>query len=240
MSTLESEVIPVAELSPRSRERMFALLAANYDCVSREQFLEDLSWKDEVILLRDIVGQIQGFTTLVFNPKNFRHPTGDILFSGDTIIDPTHWGSTELVQAFCRRAAKWRCEHGRRLFWMLISKGHRTYLFLPIFSRRFHPHPERDEPILKNIASTTAATMFGNAWDAEAGVLRFGESLGQLKPELAETTWQRSRSPMVKFFLKKNPNFASGDELVCLTELCEENLKRAALLGFQQGLPAHA
>ena len=240
MSTLVSTVVPVPALSQPIRDRMFELLAANYDCVSHERFRDDLSWKDEVISLRDLSGEIQGFTTLAFNPKNLSHPAGDILFSGDTIIDPAHWGSTELVYAFCRRAAEWRSEHGRRLFWMLISKGHRTYLFLPLFAKRFFPHPERCELQLELLASAAAAELFGDAWNPHTGVLQFGESLGQLKPQLAQTSWQRRRSPMVKFFLEKNPGFASGDELVCMTELAEENLKRAALLGFQQGLPAHA
>ena len=240
MSALKSEIRHVAALGDKTRDRMFDLLAASYDCVSRESFLEDLSWKDEVILLKDAHGKIQGFTTLAFNPKGYRHPGGDILFSGDTVIDPAHWGSTELVHAFCHRAAEWRSDHDRRLFWMLISKGHRTYMFLPIFAKRFYPHPDRREPILESIASAAAIKMFGDAWNPHTGVLEFGRSLGQLKPGLAETSWHRSRNPMVKFFLLKNPNFGDGDELVCMTELATENLKRAALNGFQQGLLAHA
>ena len=55
MSTLESQVHAVSELSERTRDRMFAMLAANYDCVSRQRFFEDLSWKDEVILLSDLL-----------------------------------------------------------------------------------------------------------------------------------------------------------------------------------------
>ena len=162
-------------------------------------------------------------------------PQGDVLFSGDTIIDPAHWGSTELVYAFCGRAAEWRAETGRRLFWMLISKGHRTYLFLPIFAKRFFPHPEERELELELIAQASAQQLFGFDWDPQRGIVHFSESMGQLKPELAQTSWQRSRSPMVKFFLERNPGFADGDELVCITELSAENLKRAALRGFEQG-----
>ena len=67
MSTLNSKTQAVAGLSEAVRQRMFALLAASYDCVSRRQFLHDLSWKDEVILLTDTGGEVDdvgwfGFT----------------------------------------------------------------------------------------------------------------------------------------------------------------------------------
>lgn len=221
--SLQSQCIPVSDLTAPQIAAMFALLSASYDCVGDGRFLHDLSWKDEIILLLDGDHQIQGFTTLVFNPNGCMNPHGDVLFSGDTIIDPAHWGSLELVQAFCRRAGEWQATHGRRLFWMLISKGHRTYLFLPLFAKRFFPHPERVEAQFEQIAHQVAERLFGSAWNRERGVIQFGKSQGQLKPDLAATSWQRRNSPMVKFFLQRNPGFEHGDEMVCLTELSAAN-----------------
>jgi hypothetical protein len=37
----------------------------------------------------------------------------------------------------------------------------------------------------------------------------------------------RERNPHTEFFLSKNPGYVNGDELVCLTELCPENLTAA-------------
>ena len=37
----------------------------------------------------------------------------------------------------------------------------------------------------------------------------------------------RANDPHVAFFLAQNPGHAKGDELVCLTELSDENLTRA-------------
>lgn len=235
MNDLHSQTIPVRDLSHDIQERMFALFSAAYDRVNRKVFSEDMSWKDEVILLKDDNGELQGFTTLAFNPKGIRHPKGDVLFSGDTIIDPAYWGSSELVRAFCERAGGWRAGSGRRLFWMLISKGHRTFLFLPLFAKRFSPHPEYQEPMLEEIMDVASRHLFGDAWHSEKGIVRFAKSLGQLKPELVEATWQRSDKPMVRYFIERNPGFASGDELVCLTELDAKNLKRVALRGFEVG-----
>lgn len=238
--SLQSRILPVSDLTSAQIDVMFALLRASYDCVERDRFLHDLSWKHEVILLLDADERIQGFTTLAFNPKGGSYSHGDILFSGDTIVDPAHWGSLELVQAFCRRAGEWQSQSGRRLFWMLISKGHRTYLFLPLFAKRFFPHPERMEFQFERIAHQVAERLFGRAWNRKRGVVQFGKSLGQLKPHLAATSWQRSNSPMVTYFLQRNPGFEDGDELVCLTELSVSNLKRSALRCFEEGVMSHA
>ncbi|MFK5923696.1 MAG: hypothetical protein QM496_16075 [Verrucomicrobiota bacterium] len=236
MNVLKSKIIPVRHLSAILQERMFKLFSAAYDHVSHEVFAEDLSWKDEVILLLDDSGELQGFTTLAFNPKGLWISSGDVLFSGDTIIDPAYWGSNELVRAFCERAGEWRASSGRRLFWMLISKGHRTFLFLPLFAKRFFPHPKNQEIVLSEVVDTASRHLFGNAWFKDRGVIHFTESLGQLKPELVEATWQRREKTMVRYFIEKNPGFAAGDELVCLTEMDTDNLKRVALNGFELGL----
>lgn len=236
MNDLHSQIIPVRELSRGTQGEMFELFSTAYDHVSAKAFLEDLSWKDEVILLVDKSGELRGFTTLAINPKGLRCAKGDVLFSGDTIINPAYWGSSELVRAFCKRAGEWRAESGRRLFWMLISKGHRTFLFLPLFAKRFFPHPKCSEPELEGIVNVAARQLFGDDWCPEMGIVRFAEPLGQLKPELVEATWQRSDKAMVRHFIKRNPGFASGDELVCLTELDANNLKRMALKEFELGI----
>ncbi|MGB6220604.1 hypothetical protein [Haloferula sp.] len=235
MIPLSSRTVAIDDLTDDEKSRMFELFGAAYDCVSEPRFRDDLAWKDEVILLVDACDVIQGFTTLAFNPKGFRHELGDLLFSGDTIIDPAHWGSSELVRAFCERAGRWRAHHERRLFWMLISKGHRTFLFLPLYAKRFHPNPSSNENEFREVATTAARHLFAEAWCAADGVIRFPEAIGQLKPELADGSHRREGKRMVRFFLERNPGFAHGDELVCLTELSPSNLKRAALGGYLQG-----
>jgi hypothetical protein len=40
----------------------------------------------------------------------------------------------------------------------------------------------------------------------------------------------------VAFFLASNPGYAAGDELLCITELCAENLRPHARKHFLEGL----
>lgn len=225
----------VAELSAADRTAMHALMTAHYEAVPRERFEADLAWKDEVLLVLDDAGAIRGFTTLAWNPGGALED-GDVLFSGDTIIDRRCWGTQELVKAFCRRAGEWRAQRERPLFWFLMSKGHRTFLYLPLFARRFHPHPAQDEPAWRTLAAKVAAQLFGAAWQPAAGVVRHPQSHGHLAADLADTTLERSQDPWVRFFLERNPGFARGDELVCLTELEPGNLRRTARNAFLAGM----
>ncbi|NQX02282.1 hypothetical protein HQ447_16610 [bacterium] len=221
-----------SSLTVAERQAMFRLMSGHYEAVPEERFERDLAGKDEVLMLWDGQGSLRGFTTLVWNPAG-RLEEGDILFSGDTIIDRSCWGTQELVRAFCRRAGEWQAASGRRLFWFLISKGHRTYLYLPLFARRFHPHPEHPEAEWAALAATVAACLFGDAWKPDEGLIRFPASHGHLREELAAG---RGGNPWVRYFLQRNPGHAHGDELVCLTEMDETNLRRGALAAFRAGL----
>lgn len=229
---LNSSARTVASLTPEDQYAMHALMTAHYEAVPRDRFTKDLSTKNEVLMLHDRGGTLRGFTTLAWNPTG-RLAEGDILFSGDTIIDRRCWGTQELVRAFCRRAGEWKAARGRRLFWFLISKGHRTYLYLPLFARRFHPHPETSEAEWSDLASRVASTLFGDCWKANDGVIRFPASQGNLREEL---TTERGKNLWVRYFLERNPGHARGEELVCLTEMDEANLRRGALAAFREGI----
>lgn len=236
--SLTHQIIPRRSLTESQTERMFELLQANYDCVSRDQFLADLNWKDEVIALFDEADQIQGFSTVALNPADTAGSDYDIFYSGDTIIDRQFWGTQELVRGFSHAAAK-AARPGRRLLWFLLSKGHRTYAYLPLFAKSYFPAAEdsRHADELEPIADRCAAKLFGDSWRSERGVVEFEQSLGQLKSGLVEGTNERKTQKHVAYFLEKNPGFADGHELVCMAELSPENLRRHCRKFFLEGLP---
>ena len=229
---LVSEVVCVSALSEAEVAGMFALMERHYEAVAEDVFRADLERKDEVVVLRDGSGLLCGFTTIAWNPCG-ELPEGNVIFSGDTVIAREHWGTQELVKGFCRRAGERNALSGRPLYWFLISKGHRTYRYLPLFAKRFHPHPERDEPDLEAIAGKVADGLFGEAWKADDGVIRFPRSAGQLRRELAGAP---ERNVWVDFFLERNPGHADGEELVCMAEMSVGNLRKFALAAFSEGL----
>jgi hypothetical protein len=83
-----------------------------------------------------------------------------------------------------------------------------------------------------------ARQRFGEAFDAERCVVSFPESRGHLKPALAEVAADEALRPDVAFFLRQNPGYRHGEELVCFTELALDNLRPLARRVFAQGLAA--
>ncbi|MEI6534906.1 MAG: hypothetical protein WCN98_06165 [Verrucomicrobiaceae bacterium] len=222
---LTSDVLPMCDVDAALRDRLFALMQRCYHCVTRDRFESDIAEKDFLIVLRDAAGVPRGFSTQMLFCREWEGQPIQVLFSGDTVIEPDFWGSHELVKGWCQVAAMaLRAEPGRRLFWFLISKGFRTYLYLPIFFRDFEPHHAGSAAgETHRLLTMLSEEKFGAAYDAPKGIVRFPESLGQLTPEFAEIPDARRDDPHVQFFLTRNPSYALGDELGCLAEVSLEN-----------------
>lgn len=235
---LKSDVLPVCDLSEERARGLFALFSRHYDGVSWETFEADLREKDRVIVLRDAAtGALGGFSTLKLLSARVRGKAIRAVFSGDTVIDPAYWGEQELVRAFCREAGRvWAEDPLTRLFWLLICKGYRTYLYLPLFYRSYLPqHGKAPGDFEGAVLSALAAAKFPESWRPETGTLEFPEPRGRLSSALAGIPESRRDDPRVKFFLESNPNYRAGSELVCLTELCESNMRGLAGRMFREG-----
>lgn len=225
---LRFDLVPPENLDKDAREAMYALMRANYDGVDPERFASDLSGKDLVIVLREPQGAIRGFSTVAFNPGGLGADGYDVIFSGDTIVSPEYWGSPSLSQGFRSVMGGFKAACGNRpLYWFLISKGYRTYLYLPLYFKRYHPAAEAGRSdALSAVADACAQALFGCAWDRTSGVIRFPEPLDRLKPQLAGVAPRKSENPQVRFFLERNPGYAAGDELACVARVEPENLLR--------------
>ena len=222
------------ELSTQQRDDMWALYQFWYDASSPELFLSDLSTKTEVLLVSH-QGRLVGFTTLETFPWQRGGLSLKIVYSGDTIVDPFHWGQQALAFAWIRRVGQIKHEQPQLpLYWLLIVKGHRTFKYLPTFSRTFYPHWKDRNEELQELADELARDKFGHHYNPESGVVEFTRSRGQLKPTIAEPSATELRKECVRFFLEKNPNFRIGHELVCICALEESNLKPLPRRLFRQ------
>ncbi len=237
-SRLASQVLPVADLNADQARGMYRLYHRYYAGGSHRQFSQDLQQKDYCLLLEDGDGDIRGFTTLAISEHAIRNQRLRCLFSGDTIIHHEYWGEQTLPRAWCQLAGQIKAQEPTLpLYWLLIVKGHRTYRYLKVFSRQYFPAAQQQTPPgIKTIMETLAKDRFGQCYDTDTGVIRFPESRGYLRPEWAALDNNKKHKPEVAFFLQKNPGHGRGDELVCLTELDEHNLKRQALQAFRRGL----
>lgn len=218
---------PRASLSAAERDELFAMLCAHFEGVTREQFVRDLEDKDWVLRVRR-EDRLVGFTTVKAYRATCEGRELNVIYSGDTIMDPEGWGSPVLARAWIamvhqimgdRRSEPW--------YWLLLSSGFRTYRFLPVFWREFYPrHDAETPPDAARLLAELARGRFGEAFDESAGVVRFDHPQ-QLRAGLAEVPDGRRVDPHIAFFLERNPGHAAGDELVCLADLGDANLTAA-------------
>jgi hypothetical protein len=240
---LATEIVPIAALGDADTRTLFALFARHYEHVDRARFAADLAEKDCVIVLRERgAGVIRGFSTQQVLSFSVDGEPLRALFSGDTIIEPAFWGDQELVRGWCRFAGTVRASSpGVRLFWFLISKGYRTYLYLPLFFRRYLPAPGVSPTPFEQAAIDTLAEMkFAPYYRRDSGLLEFPDRRGNLTPALAAVPEGRRADPRVRFFLERNPTYAIGTELVCLAEISPGNMRSIAgrALDEAQAAPA--
>ena len=156
-----------------------------------------------------------------------------VLFSGDTVVDEASWGQQSLAFGFIRHAAQTQAQSPDPLYWLLISKGHRTYRYLSAFSIDYAPSPAQETPPeQQRLMDFLAHDRFGAAYDASRGVVRFDESHGHLRADLAAVPAIHAHLPEVAFFLERNPGYRRGEELVCLCPITADTLLPLARRAF--------
>ncbi|MEN8180069.1 MAG: hypothetical protein ABFS39_15815, partial [Pseudomonadota bacterium] len=223
-----TDIIKIPNLEESILNAMSDIYLAHYDSSDAALFRNDLAGKSEALLVyKNQV--LVGFTLYELYQRNWQGRPINIIYSGDTVVDRAHWGQQALAFSWIARAGQIkRQEPDTPLYWFLIVKGHRTYRYLPTFSRSFHPHWSKQHADLKQLADWLAAKKFGNAYDPFSGVIRFTQSRGHLKTAYAHPTDRELNKDSVRFFLQRNPGYLAGHELVCLCELSKANLKPLA------------
>jgi len=237
-SELNWRVFPVQELTETHIARMYELMCSHYDAMTRDNFVSDLLKKNWVSVLTDTEGLICGFSTIALNPNDTGGEDYNIFFSGDTIIDQAHWGTQSLTKAqaytFGSILAKYP---DKKLYWYLMSKGHRTYMYLPLFFKKYYPAQDKtNEDDVFGLVDRVSRILFGADWKPDLGVILYEKPKDRLKSDLAQGSMQKKHKPQVQFFLEKNPGYERGDELVCMANVHPENMKRLAKAFVEEGL----
>jgi hypothetical protein len=214
---------------------MYGLLDAHFAGITREGFDADLAEKDWVLLLQD-GPRLRGFSTLLLYESQDEGGPFSVVYSGDTIVEQAARGTSALAQSWIA-AVRTLSEQrpGVPLYWLLITSGFRTYRFLPVFWRVFHPR--HDDPMPESVETRLAAlasARLGTSYLRDRGIARFPRPQ-VLRQPLAHVPEGRRRDPHVTFFLERNPGWCQGDELVCFTEIAFENLTRAGQRMWQRG-----
>ena len=228
---LTGQLVAAADVTPAQRDAMFALMDRHYVNVQRALFERDLEEKRWVILVSEPrTGQLCGFSTQMLLDVEVAGRPVTALYSGDTIIGREHWGDQALTHIWGRLALSLMDAYAERdLYWFLISKGYKTYRFLPVFFHDFYPRPDTATPRwARQAIDALAGSRFPDDYDPAAGIIRTSRWQYRLREGVAEVTSERLRDPYVRFFEERNPGHRDGDELCCLAPLTRANFTRAA------------
>ena len=209
----------IDRVSPMEVLKMYGIFQRYYENADLDTFLRDMSKKTGVFLLRRRSDQeIVGFSTvakmdMVIDGKPIKG-----VFSGDTIIERDYWGSRALPLAFFLYLVRVVLRHPLTpVFWLLISKGYKTYLLLANNFFRFYPHPENRYQHYQPIIPQYCERLFPGYYDAERGILDFGQDYQRLKADVAPINDEvRRASQAAAFFEACNPEWHRGTELPCV------------------------
>jgi hypothetical protein len=199
----------------------------------RDSFDADLDAKQWVILVRRPDDEcIVGFSTQTLFEVCVDGIRVTALYSGDTVVDRSHWGDPALAHAWGNFALELIDRHPVEqgsLYWFLTSKGFRTYHYLPLFFRHYFPRPGVETPGWeRSIMETLAKRVAEGRYYAEHGIIRADGRSDFVRLEIAGAGGRRHHDAHVRFFTERNPGFAHGDELCCLAPLSRENFTAAA------------
>ncbi len=225
------QLVRVRDITPGRRAEMFALMESYYEGIERTTFDTDLDEKDWVIqLLDEETNQLKGFSTQMLFQVEVTGRAVRALFSGDTIIDRDARGERNLFQVsgwFLRSLMS--AYPDEELYWFLISKGYKTYRFLPLFFHEFYPRFDTPTPAhFAAVIDALAGRKFPDGYDRASGLVRAGANSCRLRPGVAEITPDRLNDPHVRFFSERNPRHANGDELCCIAPITLANFTPAA------------
>jgi len=222
-------IIEIDKLHPTLEDGMFRLLDSYFDGVDRKRFENDLREKRWAVILMDDDSKIHGFSTLTILETVVDGRDVKAFYSGDTIIATGARKMFSLERewlpfVFARALAEPR----RDWYWFLISKGFRTFKYLPVYFKSFWPSPDADTPCgERKILDALASTKFGGDYDPRTGVVSISGDYA-LKNAYSEIVESEKNKKFARFFAKKNPEWQCGAQLACLAKLTLDNLSPVA------------
>jgi hypothetical protein len=143
------------------------------------------------------------------------------VFSGDTVVEKKYWGNRELQKSFAKLLLKTKIRKpNTSVFWLLISKGYKTYLLLTNNFPKHYPRHDKNNIKLESIVDNYCQQLYPSAYNTTHRLLDFGDEYQHLKGDVAAITQDMTEShPDIKHFELLNPSWRQGTELPCVGEV---------------------
>jgi hypothetical protein len=218
----------VSDISSAELLRLYELMSAHFEGVDREHFERDFREKEWVFLvLEPETERIVGFSTLMPLRTELDGQPLVAWFTGDTVIEPEHWGDRGFIRVVGTHMFRLRDTLGAwPVYWMLLTCTNRSYRLMPGMFHEYHP--KRDaatSPELLRKIEALVRLKFPDEYDAERSVVALKEPTPVIG-DRADISERHLADPEVDFFVRANPGYARGDYLVCFAEMTYENVNR--------------
>ncbi|HET9999503.1 MAG TPA: hypothetical protein VFQ36_01335 [Ktedonobacteraceae bacterium] len=224
MTHIVSQTKKVAACSEEERETFYRLLCHEFAGVSWHDFMRDFREKDAVMILRKEhrAGEIVGWSTLMLLTLDVSGKEVKGVFSGDTAVLPEYRNSTGLgveLSRYFMQAYRQFPQHP--VYYILISKGWRTYKIMPFFFKEFAPR--YDKPTSagdKAVMDAFGRKKYPHHYQSATGVVTFSPQ--KVRPESIDAMPSKM-DEHTQFFLHSNPGYLEGHELVCIARIVPDN-----------------
>lgn len=222
-----SQTKRIVDLSNSEKATMLGLLSLEFLGVRSEVFSRDLEEKDAVALLRKgtYEGEIVGFSTFMLLDLDVQGRKIKAVFSGDTTVLPEYRVSggigVELGRYFLTALERFP---EQEVYYVLISKGWRTYRVLPFFFRAFAPKYDTPTSLQeKAVMDSFGKKKYPKNYDPKTGLIMFSHETQRLLPESIDGVPPENPDVHTAYFLEKNRTYLSGTELVCVGRVHAKN-----------------
>ena len=229
-SKLAAKYCTLKSLTLTNVLEMYDVFKQYYNNADQATFFQDMSEKEGVFVLRERDSKrIVGFSTIKRVPLEVDGKKSVGIFSGDTILERQYWGDKSLHMEFLKYVVKLKLANPlTSVYWLLISKGYKTYLLLannfldyyPRFDAEVNEKQKQSHQKLQKVTEFYCQEMYEKAFDKANMLLDFGANYQSLKGNIAEiTNDMRSKYPKIDFFEERNPTWRRGTELPCVGEI---------------------
>jgi hypothetical protein len=201
---------------------MHKVFVQYYHNADLQTFITDMGEKTGVFLIQEKhSNRIVGFSTWSECELNINGQPAIGIFSGDTVIEKQYWGNNELQKAFILRLFKMKIKNPKTpIYWLLISKGYKTYLLLTNNFPKHYPSYKKNNIKLESVVDNYCQKLYPYAYNQEERLLNFGDSYQHLKEHVAQISDDMTTTnPNIRHFTKLNPRWDKGVELPCVGEV---------------------
>lgn len=209
----------IGKLSIVDIYQMYSIYSKYYKNTKWKIFLNDLSKKSGAFVIRRKSDKkIVGFSTVVNYPIQAGGKKAIGVFSGDTIIEREYWGARVLQVAFYQYMVRLKITNPfKDVYWLLISKGFKTYLLLSNNVEKYYPNKDSKYHYLSDVVNDYCNHLFPEYYNSDEQILDFGERYQCLKEGVAEIDeGMILGNEKISFFEKCNPQWRRGTELPCV------------------------